>query len=91
MTIEIRSLTLPSSLPLSILITNHDRLPEAVSVEFSNYLPADPKSAQRIAGMATASACSSGTAGPPDWSLPTGNTLVSTGVPQTVSTVRSGA
>jgi hypothetical protein len=53
MTIEIRSLTLPSSLPLSILITNHDRLPEAVSVEFSNYLPADPKSAQRIAGMAT--------------------------------------
>jgi hypothetical protein len=25
-------------LPLLILITNHDRLPEAVNVEFSNYL-----------------------------------------------------
>jgi hypothetical protein len=41
MTIEIRSLTLSPPLPLPILIACHDRLPEAVSVEFSNYPSAD--------------------------------------------------
>jgi hypothetical protein len=75
MTIGIRSLTLPSSLPLLILITNHERLPEAVNVEFSNYLAYRPKSAH----FAT-------TSGSP----PSRNTLVSAGVAESESTNRSG-